>query len=191
MGDCFLIWLWLTAWPNFEKTSVGDIKFGESTQKNGQSPTWLLFCRLFLKKISWVTCSTEIFIFHASCFYASCFMFSCFMLQPKIVPYFSVFHSAAVGGSVVGVVEPLKTFEELHSWELCVFRFYVAYSSCWGSSLINTLKLKKIRANSILSQIVPPPICTHKHNAHAPNKSACTTQSWLCPPYQGVQTRKC
>jgi len=35
----------------------------------------------------------------------------------------SVLHSAAVGGSVVGVVRPLKTFGELNSCELGVFRF--------------------------------------------------------------------
>jgi len=37
-----------------------------------------------------------------------------------------VLHSAAVGGSVVGVV----TFGKLSSCELGVFRFNVAYSSC-------------------------------------------------------------
>ena len=35
----------------------------------------------------------------------------------------SVLHSAAVGGSVVGVVRPLWTFGELNSCELGVFRF--------------------------------------------------------------------
>jgi len=35
----------------------------------------------------------------------------------------SVLHSAAVGGSVVGVVGPLWTFGELNSCELGVFRF--------------------------------------------------------------------
>ena len=35
----------------------------------------------------------------------------------------SVLHSAAVGGSVVGVVGPLRTFGELNSCELGVFRF--------------------------------------------------------------------
>ena len=35
----------------------------------------------------------------------------------------SVLHSAAVGGSVVGVVRPLCTFGELNSCELGVFRF--------------------------------------------------------------------
>jgi len=37
-----------------------------------------------------------------------------------------VLHSAAVGGSVLGVV----TFGKLNSCELGVFRFNVAYSSC-------------------------------------------------------------
>ena len=35
----------------------------------------------------------------------------------------SALHSAAVGGSVAGVVRPLWTFEELNSCELGVFRF--------------------------------------------------------------------
>ena len=35
----------------------------------------------------------------------------------------SVLHSAAVGGSVVGVVRPLWTFGELNNCELGVFRF--------------------------------------------------------------------
>jgi len=35
----------------------------------------------------------------------------------------SVLHSAAVGGSVVGVVRPLQTFGELNNCELGVFRF--------------------------------------------------------------------
>ena len=35
----------------------------------------------------------------------------------------SVLHSAAVGGSVIGVVGPLSTFGELDSCELGVFRF--------------------------------------------------------------------
>jgi len=35
----------------------------------------------------------------------------------------SVLQSAAVGGSVVGVVGPLQTFGELNSCELGVFRF--------------------------------------------------------------------
>ena len=34
----------------------------------------------------------------------------------------SVLHSAAVGGSVIGDVGPLKTFGELNSCELGVFR---------------------------------------------------------------------
>jgi len=35
----------------------------------------------------------------------------------------SVLYSAAVGGSVVGVVRPLTTFGELNNCELGVFRF--------------------------------------------------------------------
>ena len=35
----------------------------------------------------------------------------------------SVVHSAVVGGSVVGVVRPLWTFEEFNNCELGVFRF--------------------------------------------------------------------
>ena len=35
----------------------------------------------------------------------------------------------------------IYTFGELNSCELGVFRFNVSYSSCWGYSLINTLKL--------------------------------------------------
>ena len=34
----------------------------------------------------------------------------------------SVLHTTAVGGSVLGIVGPLQTFEELHSCELGVFR---------------------------------------------------------------------
>ena len=40
-----------------------------------------------------------------------------------VVPSASVLRSAAVGGSVAGVVRPLWTFEELNSCELGVFRF--------------------------------------------------------------------
>ena len=39
------------------------------------------------------------------------------------VPAASVLHSAAVGGSIVGVVGPLYTFGELNNCELGVFRF--------------------------------------------------------------------
>ena len=42
----------------------------------------------------------------------------------------SVLHSAAVGGSVAGVVGALQTFGELHSCELGVFDFNVFCSSC-------------------------------------------------------------
>jgi len=40
-----------------------------------------------------------------------------------VVASTSVLYSAAVGGSVVGVVRPLTTFGELNNCELGVFRF--------------------------------------------------------------------
>jgi len=61
------------------------------------------------------------------------------------------------------------------------FDFNVSYSSCWGCSLINTLKLKKIfvcclcgPAFSCSSSILTPFLCTQSQNGEDSVSSSCS-----------------